>query len=38
MAKTKNGNRKGAHVTQDEQLLETPKQDEFKHTTLVRFL
>lgn len=32
MAKTKNGNRKGAHVTQDEQLLETPKQDEFKHT------
>ncbi|HEV7902773.1 MAG TPA: TIGR00730 family Rossman fold protein [Pyrinomonadaceae bacterium] len=32
MAKTKNENRKGAHVTQDEQLLETPKQDEFKHT------
>ncbi|MGI9108022.1 MAG: TIGR00730 family Rossman fold protein [Pyrinomonadaceae bacterium] len=33
MAKTKNGNRKGAqHVTQDEQLLETPKPDEFKHT------
>jgi uncharacterized protein (TIGR00730 family) len=32
MAKTKNGNRKGAHVTQDEQLLETPKQDEFTHT------
>src|SRR5918998_1451340 len=32
MAKTKNGNRKGAHVTQDEQLLETPKLDEFKHT------
>jgi hypothetical protein len=32
MAKTKNGNRKGAHVTQDEQLLETPQLDEFKHT------
>ncbi|HJR09613.1 MAG TPA: TIGR00730 family Rossman fold protein [Pyrinomonadaceae bacterium] len=32
MAKTKNGNHKGDHVTQDEQLLETPKLDEFKHT------
>jgi hypothetical protein len=32
MAKTNNQNRKGAHVTQDEQLLETPKLDEFKHT------
>ena len=32
MAKTKNGNRKDTHVTQDEQLLETPKLDEFKHT------
>jgi uncharacterized protein (TIGR00730 family) len=32
MAKTNNRNRKGAHVTQDEQLLETPKLDEFKHT------
>jgi len=32
MAKTNNRNRKGAHVTQDEQLLETPQLDEFKHT------
>jgi uncharacterized protein (TIGR00730 family) len=32
MAKNNNRNRKGAHVTQDEQLLETPKLDEFKHT------
>jgi uncharacterized protein (TIGR00730 family) len=33
MAKTNNRNRKSAqHVTQDEQLLETPKLDEFKHT------
>src|SRR5919107_250718 len=32
MAKTKNGNSTGEHVTQDEQLLETPKLDEFKHT------
>ena len=32
MAKTNNQNRKAAHVTQDEQLLETPKLDEFKHT------
>ena len=32
MAKTNNRNRKGAHVTQDEQLLETPQMDEFKHT------
>ncbi|HZH31710.1 MAG TPA: TIGR00730 family Rossman fold protein [Pyrinomonadaceae bacterium] len=33
MAKTNNRNRKGGrHVTQDEQLLETPKLDEFKHT------
>ncbi|HEX8424225.1 MAG TPA: TIGR00730 family Rossman fold protein [Pyrinomonadaceae bacterium] len=32
MAKTKNGNGKAEHVTQDEQLLETPKLDEFKHT------
>jgi hypothetical protein len=32
MAKTNNRNRKGAHVTQDEQLLETPKLDEFRHT------
>lgn len=33
MAKTKNNNsRRGRHVTQDEKLLETPKQDEFTHT------
>jgi len=32
MAKTNNRNRKSTHVTQDEQLLETPKLDEFKHT------
>ncbi|HVG39527.1 MAG TPA: TIGR00730 family Rossman fold protein [Pyrinomonadaceae bacterium] len=32
MAKTKSRSRKNPHVTQDEQLLETPKQDEFTHT------
>lgn len=33
MSKNKNRNRKGQRVvTQDEQLLETPKQDEFTHT------
>ncbi len=32
MAKSKNGSRRGRRVTQDEQLLETPKPDEFTHT------
>ena len=32
MAETKNENAPGPMVTQDEQLLETPRQDEFTHT------
>ena len=32
MAETENQEEQGHAVTQDEQLLETPKQDEFKHT------
>ncbi len=32
MAKTKSKERKGRRVTQDEQLLESPLADEFKHT------
>ena len=32
MANAKNGGRKKGRVTQDEQLLETPKPDEFTHT------
>jgi uncharacterized protein (TIGR00730 family) len=32
MAKTKNNNRSGRQITQDEKLLESPRQDEFTHT------
>src|ERR1051325_5858525 len=32
MAETKDENTPATHVTQDEQLLETPKHDEFTHT------
>jgi uncharacterized protein (TIGR00730 family) len=38
MAENENGGRPAPHLTQDEQLLETPKQDDFTHTDTWRVL